>query len=154
MAATLVLGYDGSDCSKAALQRTAELASQIADATVLVVYAYEFSIGYVPTGMAESPLLMSAEFDEHTELVRGYADEQVKQAADELGRAGVRAETRVEEGRPVEVLLQVAKDAGATLIVVGSHGEGAMSAAFMGSTPLKLLHHSELPVLVVPRHKS
>ncbi len=154
MAATLVLGYDGSDCSKAALQRTAELASQIADATVLVVYAYEFSIGYVPTGMAESPLLMSAEFDDHTELVRGYADEQVKQAADELGRAGVRAETRVEEGRPVEVLLQVAKDAGATLIVVGSHGEGAMSAAFMGSTPLKLLHHSELPVLVVPRHKS
>ena len=63
-------------------------------------------------------------------------------------------QTRVEEGRPVEILLQVAKESGATLIVVGSHGEGAMSAAFMGSTPLKLLHHSDLPVLVVPRHKS
>ena len=153
MAATLVLGYDGSDCSKAALQRTAELASQIADATVVVVYAYEFTMGYVPTGMADSPLLMSAEFDEHSDLVRGYADEQVRQAADELGKAGVRVETKVVEGRPVEVLLDVAKEAGATLIVVGSHGEGAMSAAFMGSTPLKLLHHSELPVLVVPRHK-
>ena len=154
MAATLVLGYDGSDCSKAALQRTAELASQIADATVVVVYAYEFSIGYVPTGMAESPLMMSAEFDDHVELVRGYADEQVRQAAEELVKAGVRAEPRVEEGRPVEVLLQAAKDTGAALIVVGSHGEGAVSAAFMGSTALKLLHHSELPVLVVPRRKS
>lgn len=153
MAVTLVLGYDGSDCSKAALQRTAALASQMADASVVVVYAYEFSIGYVPTGMAESPLLMSAEFDDHTELVRGYADEQVRLAAEELGKAGVRAETRVEEGRPVEVLLQVANDIGADLIVVGSHGEGAVSAAFMGSTALKLLHHSELPVLVVPRHK-
>ena len=154
MAATLVLGYDGSDCSKAALRRTAELASQIADSTVVVVYAYEFTMGYVPTGMADSPLLMSAEFDEHTDLVRGYADEQVRQAAEELGAAGVRVETKVVEGRAVEVLLDVAKEAGATLIVVGSHGEGAMSAAFMGSTPLKLLHHSELPVLVVPRHKS
>lgn len=154
MAATLVLGYDGSDCSKAALRRTAELASQIADSTVVVVYAYEFTMGYVPTGMADSPLLMSAEFDEHSDLVRGYADEQVRQAAEELGAAGVRVETKVVEGRAVEVLLDVAKEAGATLIVVGSHGEGAMSAAFMGSTPLKLLHHSELPVLVVPRHKS
>jgi nucleotide-binding universal stress UspA family protein len=153
MAVTLVLGYDGSDCSKAALQRTAELAGQIAEATVVVVYAFEFSIGYVPTGMADSPLLMSAEFDDHADLVRGYADEQVGKAAAELAAAGVRAETRVEEGRPVEVLLQVAEDTAATLIVVGSHGEGAMSAAFMGSTPLKLLHHSTLPVLVVPRHK-
>ncbi len=154
MAATLVLGYDGSDCSKAALQRTAELANQMKDAAVVVVYAYEFTMGYVPTGMADSPLLMSAEFDEHTDLVRGYADEQVKQAAEELGKAGVRVRTQVVEGRPVEALLDVAKEAGATLIVVGSHGEGAVSAAFMGSTPLKLLHHSELPVLVVPRHKS
>jgi nucleotide-binding universal stress UspA family protein len=153
MRTTLLLGYDGSDCSKAALQRTAELAGQMTDATVVVVYAYEFSIGYVPTGMADSPLLMSAEFDDHAELVRGYADGQVKEAAGELAKAGVRTETRVEEGRPVEVLLQAAKDAGASLIVVGSHGEGAMSAAFMGSTALKLLHHSELPVLVVPQHK-
>ena len=153
MPAKLVLGYDGSDCSKAALARTAELAGAMTDATVLVVYAYEFSIGYVPTGMAESPLLMSAEFDEHSDLVRGYADGQVKEAAEVLRAAGVRVETRVEEGRPVEVLLQVAKDADATLIVIGSHGEGAMSAAFMGSTALKLLHHSTLPVLVVPRHE-
>ena len=152
MPATFVLGYDGSECSKAALERTAELAGQMPGATVVVVYAYEFSIGYVPTGMADSPLLMSAEFDDHAELVRGYADGQVKEASERLAAAGVHVETVVEEGRPVEVLLQVAKDREAAALVVGSHGEGAMSAAFMGSTALKLLHHSTLPVLVVPRH--
>lgn len=152
MPTTLVLGYDGSDCSKLALGRTADLARQMPGATVVVVYAYEFTIGYVPTGMADSPLMMSAEFDSHAELVRGYADSQVAEAAGELSRAGVQVETLVDEGRPVEVLLQVAKDRGAALIVVGSHGEGAMSAAFLGSTPMKLLHHSTVPVLVVPRH--
>ena len=152
MPTTLVLGYDGSDCSKTALARTLDLADAIADATVVVVYAFEFSIGYVPMGMTDSPLMMSAEFDDHAQLVRGYGDGQVQQAAETLAAAGVKAETVVAEGRPVEVLLDTAQERDAALIVVGSHGEGAVSAAFLGSTALKLLHHSKVPVLVVPRH--
>jgi nucleotide-binding universal stress UspA family protein len=152
MATTLVLGYDGSDCSRTALARTVELARAMRDVTVVVVYAFEFSIGYVPMGMTDSPLMMSAEFDDHVQLVQGYGETQVANAAEELAAAGVTAEKLVVEGRPVEVLLDTAKDRDASLIVVGSHGEGAVSAAFLGSTALKLLHHSTVPVLVVPRH--
>jgi len=153
MPTTLVLGYDGSDCSKTALARTIELAGAMPDATVVVVYAFEFSIGYVPMGMTDSPLMMSAEFDDHAQLVRGYGEEQVRSAAGEVAAAGVKVEQVVAEGRPVEVLLETATEYGASLIVVGSHGEGAVAAAFLGSTALKLLHHSKWPVLVVPRHE-
>jgi nucleotide-binding universal stress UspA family protein len=152
MATTLVLGYDGSDCSKKALARTVDLAGAIPAATVVVVYAFEFSIGYVPMGMTDSPLMMSAEFDEHAQLVRGYGEGQVDEAAEKLTAAGVKVKKVVAEGRPVEVLLDTAKEHNASLIVVGSHGEGAVSAAFLGSTALKLLHHSKVPVMVVPRH--
>ncbi len=39
------------------------------------------------------------------------------------------------------------------MIVVGSHGAGALRGIVLGSTPYKLLHHSRVPVLVVPhRH--
>ena len=148
----LVLGYDGSDCSKKALDRAAQLASAMPGSSVVVVYAYEFSVGYVPTGMTDSPLMMSAEFDDHVQLVRGFGEQQVAEAAAVLAAAGVTAKTLVHEGRPVEGLLEAAKEQHADLIVVGSHGEGAMSAAFLGSTALKLLHHSDVPVLVVPRH--
>ena len=151
MPTTLVLGYDGSDCSKKALAHTIELAGAISGATVVVAYAFEFSIGYVPTGMTDSPLMMSAEFDEHAQLVRGYGEGQVDEAIEKLAAAGVKTEKVVAEGRPVEVLLDTAKEHAASLIVVGSHGEGAVSA-FLGSTALKLLHHSTVPVLVVPRH--
>ena len=152
MPTTLVLGYDGSDCSQTALARTIDLAAAIPDATVVIVYAFEFSIGYVPMGMTNSPLMMSAEFDDHAQLVQDYGEGEVAKAVEKLTAAGVKAEKEVTEGRPVEVLLQAAKEHDATLIVVGSHGEGAVSAAFLGSTALKLLHHSTLPVLVVPRH--
>ena len=102
--------------------------------------------------MTDSPLMMSAEFDDHAQLVRGYGEGQVDEAAEKLAAAGVKAQKVVAEGRPVEVLLETAKEHDAALIIVGSHGEGAVSAAFLGSTALKLLHHSSLPVLVVPRH--
>ncbi len=153
MPTTLVLGYDGSDCAKKALTHTAGLAAHIDDAEVIVVYAFEFSVGYVPIGMTDSPLMMSAEYDNHVELVRGYGEQQVAEATQELVESGVKAIGAVSEGRPVDVLLETAREKKAMAIVVGSHGEGAVSAAFLGSTALKLLHHSDIPVLVVPRHE-
>ena len=153
MPTTLVLGYDGSDCSQTALARTIDLAGAIPDAVVVVVYAFEFSIGYVPTGMTDSPLMMSAEFDDHAQLVRGYGEQPGRE-----GRREARGRRREgpDGGRRGPPRRGAARDGqGRTtpaLIVVGSHGEGAVSAAFLGSTALKLLHHSKLPVLVVPRH--
>jgi nucleotide-binding universal stress UspA family protein len=152
MPTTLVLGYDGSDTGKKTLAHTTELVKHLDDGEVFVVSAFEFSIGYVPMGMTDSPIMMSAEDDQHVDLVRSACDQQIAEAVSELQAAGVAASGEAREGRPVDVLLEAAREKQAAAIVVGSHGEGAMSAAFLGSTALKLLHHSDIPVLVVPRH--
>ena len=152
MPTTFVLGYDGSDCAKKALKQTAAIAAHIDDAEVFVVHAFEFSIGYVPMGMTDSPLMISAEYDQHVSMVRDFGEQQVAEAKKELVAAGVHASGAVTEGRAVDVLLETAREKKAVAIVVGSHGHGAVSAAFLGSTALKLLHHSEIPVLVVPQH--
>ena len=153
MPVTMVLGYDGSDCARQALDHTLTLVKALKGGRVIVVYAYEFSIGYVPVGMTDSPLMMSAEYNEQIGLVQGYGKSQVDEATAALRAAGATVHPQVAEGKPVEVILAAAAEHDADLIVVGSHGEGAMSAAFLGSTALKLLHHSEIPVLVVPRHE-
>jgi nucleotide-binding universal stress UspA family protein len=153
MPTTLILGYDGSDCGKKALDHTIKVARHLDDGEVFVVSAFEFSIGYVPMGMTDSPLMISAEYDQHVDLVRSACDQQVAEARARLEEAGIRADGEAREGKPVDVLLEAAREKHAAAVVVGSHGEGAMSAAFLGSTALKLLHHSDIPVLVVPRHE-
>ena len=153
MPTTLVLGYDGSDCGKKALDHTIEVAKHLDDGEVFVVSAFEFSIGYVPMGMTDSPLMISAEYDQHVDLVKSACDKQIAEAKSRLDAAGVKVTGEAREGKPVDVLLEAAREKKAAAIVVGSHGEGAVSAAFLGSTALKLLHHSDIPVLVVPQHK-
>ncbi len=53
-------------------------------------------------------------------------------------------------GQSVEAILDVAQRAGAAMIVVGSHGRGAVAAALLGSTADAVIRRSGLPVLAVP----
>jgi nucleotide-binding universal stress UspA family protein len=52
--------------------------------------------------------------------------------------------------RGAEARLDAARQRDARMIVVGSSGETPLKGAILGSTPYKLLHQSERPVLVVP----
>ena len=46
-------------------------------------------------------------------------------------------------------ILDVAKDRGASLIVVGSRGRGGFKGMLLGSTSQKVLQHAEAPVMIV-----
>lgn len=58
--------------------------------------------------------------------------------------------TVVREGYPADVLLTVAEEENADLIVVGNRGGGSAPALALGSTSLHVLRAAQVPVLVVP----
>ena len=60
------------------------------------------------------------------------------------------AEVALVADRPAAALLSLAEKHDARFIVVGSYGESPLRSAILGSTPHKLLHLSERPVVVVP----
>ena len=62
---------------------------------------------------------------------------------------GVEVELVLRESSPAEALIEVADEHDARLIAVGSYGERPLKSALVGSTPTRLLHLSERPVLVV-----
>jgi nucleotide-binding universal stress UspA family protein len=60
------------------------------------------------------------------------------------------ADMRVAEGFPAQVILEEAKRIGADIIVLGSHGQSALSEMLLGSVAHRVIMKSTLPVLLVP----
>ena len=57
---------------------------------------------------------------------------------------------RVEEGTPDRVILKVAKEIGADLIVMGTRTHSSVGQFLLGSTANRIMHHTEIPVLIIP----
>jgi len=56
---------------------------------------------------------------------------------------------RIVEGQPAQVVLAVAAEVGADLIVMGAHRHTVLGEAVLGTTTHKVLHSASIPVLVV-----
>lgn len=55
----------------------------------------------------------------------------------------------VEQGTPVKIILRLAGTLKSDMIVMGSHGQGFMADALMGSTARRVVRRSDLPVLTI-----
>jgi nucleotide-binding universal stress UspA family protein len=135
MAGPIVVGYDGTEGAKAALGEALRLAGALG-AEVVVGFAYWAS----PLGGETADLL---------EALRGRGEAIVAEAVDTARAAGVQARTEMVNAIPDVMLADLAETTGAQMIVVGSYGERPLRALLLGSTPHKLLHLTEVPVLVV-----
>jgi|GEM_PF-3231897 len=147
MGNAIVVGYDGSKTSDKAVDAAIELAKDMADSELMIA-----------CGMHQpDDLLEIGRRDEVRFQAEGYWQEMLphvtkalEEQAEKARAAGVKAATACTPGDPAEVMMNVAKDVGARLIVVGSTGAGLV-AEMVGSTTLRLLRKSKLPVLVVPK---
>ena len=136
MAGAVVVGYDGSDGSRAALGTAVELAAQFGDHLVVV-----FGAG-PPGSVGDEARALRRAIEERGEQVTGEAVERAR-------AGGVDVDLVISPQRAAEALRTVAGERGARFIVFGSLGEGPIKGALVGSVPHKLLQLAETPVVVV-----
>lgn len=103
-------------------------------------------VGYDPPG---GPYDVATRSDELTEERDRLAEMIAALRAD-----GIEAEAHLRQGPTVEVINHAASDVGADLIVVGSHGHGAMHHLLVGSTTEALIRHAIVPLVVVPANRT
>jgi nucleotide-binding universal stress UspA family protein len=134
---SLVVGYDGSEESKRALDRAAALAKGGASLTVVTAVPFQTHAGGRSMGAVEER--------------EGIAEERtvLDQVKSQLKAQGVDAHTLEGEGDPAEVIIEAAKRTNAELIVVGTRGHGAARRLVLGSVSLKVVHEAPCDVLVV-----
>ncbi len=137
MSSTIVVGYDASPGSRAALDRALEIAAAFGDRLII-------GFGVTPPGTP------TEESRAHRQAIRDRAETLTAEALERAVGAGVDVETALVEEKASAALIGLADENDARMIVVGSWEERPLKGAILGSTPNKLLYLAERPVLVVP----
>lgn len=135
---TVVLATDLSPTSEAATTAALDLASSIG-ARLLAVSVVDPGSLRVPGGR----------YLARVDQVRAER-ERVAQELVTRGRAmGVAVDFLVWEGDPGEAIIDAAQAESADMIVVGSHGRGAVGRFLIGSVSDHVVRNASCPVLVV-----
>lgn len=142
----VVVGVDFSEPSMAAARWSARWLSD--EAELVLVHAL-----VVP----EMDLFLANQFPlppSILENARIGAERRLKELSASM--AYPRTWSQIREGRPSEVIAQVAREFEASLVVVGKHGEGGRARGYPGRTADDLVRSSPVPVLLAnqPTHSN
>jgi nucleotide-binding universal stress UspA family protein len=135
---TIVVGYDGSETSKLAVQYAIERLRQ--GGRLFIVNAYELPRDFLGHPNYETLL------HEHQSHGRAVL-ESVPHVHDEL--ANIAYETELIGGPAAPAIADVARVRDADEIVIGSRGHGRVRS-LLGSVSHELLHIADRPVVVIP----
>jgi nucleotide-binding universal stress UspA family protein len=153
----VVIAYDGSDLSRAAVRHAADL---FPGRPTVLATVWEPGLAVIPSGASDalgSEIPLDPETIEMVDRAEQEHASRVANAGAELARSlGLEAEPHpVPDAVDVgDTLIDLARDRSAAAIVVGSHGRSALRAAMLGSVSHKLVAHSDRPVVVIRGERS
>lgn len=153
MTARLMIAYDGSPSAATAVRVAATLfpgarAGILTVPSVTPTAATTASRWMISAGTEVVQEALDEIAAEAREQARGVATEGVQRA----DAAGLPAEVvLVHPHAPAwEALVSAAHEQEADALVCGARGRGGFARALLGSTSTSLLHHADLPLVVVP----
>ena len=156
MARSIVVGTDGSKPAGEAVRRATELASAEGARLHLVTAYHDPKVlperttiwSNDPKGVVDSGRPGGTPRPETVDL-REVAESLLKRAAREAVDQGVEVETHAREGHPADVIIDVANQEKADLIVVGSRGLHGIRRYLLGSVSSKVSDHAHCSVMIV-----
>lgn len=137
----IVVGVDGSECSRSAL-RFALNEARIRHVKLRIVVAWHVPLAAYGAGWAPPPPGLA----EDAEAAGKEVLEDALRTAGEEGDS-VEIESVVREGQSAQVLVEEAERA--ELLVIGSRGRGGFRELMLGSVSQQCAHHARCPVAIV-----
>jgi nucleotide-binding universal stress UspA family protein len=131
----IVVGFDGSEHARKALERAAELAG---DETSIAVVSAADVTKFLAGGT--SPIHPADEEARATALdeARSFMEER-----------GIEAVFVRGTGNAADVILEEAEESGADLIIIGTRGNNVAKRLLLGTVSTNVVHHAPCDVLIV-----
>jgi nucleotide-binding universal stress UspA family protein len=139
----ILVAVDFSEATGVVLKAAAQQA-QALTAHLWLIYVAEAQPDFV--GYEAGPPTVREELAVHLR----QRHQELQQRAEELRRSGIQVTALMEQGSTAVTLLHEAERLKADLLIVGSHGRGAMLHLLLGSVSEQVLKKATCPVLVVP----
>jgi nucleotide-binding universal stress UspA family protein len=138
MVSTVAVGVDESATAAEAVKMAAEVARRF-DAQLVLLSAYHHGDGGAARGAGDAEL-------EWATNPSARQRETLARTEDRLRQDGIRCSTLAAEGDPADVLVRLADECAADILVVGNKG---MHRRVLGSVPNTVTHKAGCSVLVV-----
>ncbi len=152
-AAPVLIAYDGSEVSRAAVRDAAEL---FPGRPALLATVWEPGLAAIPVGVPDtfgvgSPPPDLATVEAVDRLQQDRASTVAAQGAELARSLGLAAEPEAvpDEVDVADTLIAIARERGAAVVVVGSHGISGLRSRLLGSVSRKVVDHCDRPVLVI-----
>jgi nucleotide-binding universal stress UspA family protein len=137
----ILVAIDGSRYGEAALERALDLSSRLAEPAELTLI--HVALPAPPRAAAAVGAEILESWYQHER------DGALAHARERLAAAGRRAAEITAVGSPGRLIAEHADGGGFDLVVMGSHGHGALAGLVLGSTVSAVLSLSKVPLLIV-----
>lgn len=144
----ILIASDGSELAEKGVDHGLSLASALG-AKVTVVTASEpfqyYTMAYHSTGFGGGDLV-----ERYNASSLASATEVLAKIGEKARKIGIESElVHTVDRLPADAIITTAKEKGADLIVMASHGRRGVSRLLLGSQAVEVLSTSEVPVLIV-----
>ncbi len=145
----VLIPTDGSEAAQKAVTFAVKHLENIpCKVTLLSVVEEPVYSAFWSDGLIAPEVLMPPPEELREELDK-RAEEVLKESAQPLRDAGLEVQAKVRFGNPATEIIQEASEGGYDMIVMGSHGRGAIGGFLLGSVSNRVIHHAPCPVLIV-----
>jgi nucleotide-binding universal stress UspA family protein len=142
---TILVPMDFSPASHRALEIAKELAKSAGPAHLILVHAY-----YVPIELEQ---FLIQQGDPVLERLSESVTKDLEKILTGLQDAGISSEYLASRGAPERLIVELAKQKHADLIVMGTHGRRGLSHLLLGSVAERVVRTAECPVMTVQEKK-
>ncbi len=142
MSMKILLAVDGSECSLRAVDHLVSHVAWFRDVPEIHLLHVHPP---VPIGRVQSHIGK----DTLHEYYREESQLQLTPVQARLDAAGRFHTTHIHVGQPAEIIAKMANDLHCDLIILGTHGRGALAGMVMGSVVTRVLHLATCPVMLV-----
>ncbi|MFB3902016.1 MAG: universal stress protein [Acidobacteriota bacterium] len=135
----ILVGYDGSEGSRLALEHAIRLAQELNSGVSAI---------WIKASLPHYPETVD-EIEEEKDAADEYFEKLKTQVGATAEQAGVEVEMECLPGNPAQLIVQYAEQQGFDLIVIGSHGHSGLWGRLLGHTTDRISEHAHCSVLIV-----